>query len=530
MRLVMSRLVLRKPVYPSDFRALFQALSRVAVASACGLGAGCSEPHSRSDQPDAPNRASEAAADEDADDQTLDAASQAMDDDASFLADADDVPMRADAGLSDAGKDDAAQAQDAGPPLPGPWVRLVCREYDLKSALSNVKFARPLEYLGVCQPFYLRDTAMGTAKFTLGESALVGSPCEGAADKAACNSALERERAAIVCKESEQPCPWVVLATSGDTVIRTQAGPELNALLGPVDSETKAVLVALMAGGSVDCSETTSFNGEPELITGTQVRAVADGYEVSTLLSCYGALSTGITMVKRTGDATILSKTAFCLGRRPAGLSPNAPCAAETELGGHFAEAARLEAASVFAFEQLARDLTQLGAPAQLIAFARRSAREEVAHTQAMRALAQRFGAELGPVEIAPPPSRNALAIALENAVEGCVRETYGALLACYQAETAQDDAVRMTMTDVFADETRHAQLAWEIAAWLEPQLSEAERELVVSARSAAYAELRAELDAALSPEARALIGMPSTAIAESLLAQLDQALALRAA
>jgi hypothetical protein len=251
---------------------------------------------------------------------------------------------------------------------------------------------------------------------------------------------------------------------------------------------------------------------------------------VMTHQSCYGSESTGTTMVSTAGEAKVLSRTAFCLGRRPAGLSAQAPCAADTELGAHFAQAARLEAASVFAFEQLARDLARLGAPAPLIAFARRSACEEVDHTHAMRALAQRFGAELEPVSIAPPPSRAALAIALENAVEGCVRETFGALLACYQAATAQDPAVRAVMARVFEDETRHAQLAWEIAAWLEPQLCAGDREAVESARSAAHAELCEELAVCLPRDARVLVGMPSAAIAETLLAQLAGALALRAA
>jgi hypothetical protein len=110
------------------------------------------------------------------------------------------------------------------------------------------------------------------------------------------------------------------------------------------------------------------------------------------------------------------------------------------------------------------------------------------------------------------------------------VRETYGAVLACHQAETAQDPVVRAAMGRVFEDETRHAQLAWQVAAWLEPRLSDAEYEAVRRARSEAYMQLRSELDVSLSEAARLRIGMPSVEVGAALLAQLDQTLDLQAA
>ena len=48
-------------------------------------------------------------------------------------------------------------------------------------------------------------------------------------------------------------------------------------------------------------------------------------------------------------------------------------------------------------------------------------------------------------------------AIAIENAVEGCVRESFGALLATWQAKTAGDARVRAAMKRIARDETRHA-------------------------------------------------------------------------
>ena len=53
-----------------------------------------------------------------------------------------------------------------------------------------------------------------------------------------------------------------------------------------------------------------------------------------------------------------------------------------------------------------------------------------------------------------------------ENAREGCVRETFGALIAMHQAERAGDPIIRRAMRRIAEEETRHAELAWEVASW----------------------------------------------------------------
>jgi hypothetical protein len=57
------------------------------------------------------------------------------------------------------------------------------------------------------------------------------------------------------------------------------------------------------------------------------------------------------------------------LGRRPAGYRT---MRAPTNIGEYFANMARLEAASVFAFERLHDELEQMNAPQRLIARVRR--------------------------------------------------------------------------------------------------------------------------------------------------------------
>jgi hypothetical protein len=153
-------------------------------------------------------------------------------------------------------------------------------------------------------------------------------------------------------------------------------------------------------------------------------------------------------------------------GRVPAGLAPIAGAAASSLLGAYFANAARLEAASVTAFRRLRDELALHGAPGELLEAARDAERDEVRHTLAMARLARRHGGRYARPHVDAVGPRTLAAIAEENAIEGCARESFGALLATYQAQHATDDAIARAMTSIAADETRHAALSWAIARW----------------------------------------------------------------
>ncbi len=108
---------------------------------------------------------------------------------------------------------------------------------------------------------------------------------------------------------------------------------------------------------------------------------------------------------------------------------------------------------------------------------------------------------------------------------EGCVRETFGALVGHHQALHARDAEVREVMTRIAEDETRHAALSWDIARWASERLSSAELEALREARREAVATLREEVaipvDAALITEA----GVPAPEVAASLVATLEREL-----
>lgn len=216
--------------------------------------------------------------------------------------------------------------------------------------------------------------------------------------------------------------------------------------------------------------------------------------------------------------------TRTACGRRPENL-PDWRAPTPDPVAAYLAEAAYLEAASVDAFAIMARELAAHGAPTALRRAARRAAKDEVRHARTMGALARRRGAVPVTPQAPATPVRSLERMALENAVEGCVRESYGALLATYQAQTAADGELRAALGRIAEEETAHAALSWALDAWLQGQLDEPARARVRAARSTAaaalLAELRVEPDAALIAEA----GLPPAPIAEGLAAHLLSAL-----
>jgi hypothetical protein len=253
-------------------------------------------------------------------------------------------------------------------------------------------------------------------------------------------------------------------------------------------------------------------------------------YDVTLPEGCFDPVPTPETMLSReecakvcgqgiimsctvTGVAspsvTISCQTLYCIGRRPEGLCDEAPVESNS-LGHYFAEQARLEAASIDAFRILRDELVGLGAPRTLVRAARRAMRDEARHARRVGGLARRFGGKQRPAMVETRAPRSLEQIAIENATEGCVRETFGALLATWQARNAADPDVRSAMLRIARDETRHAALSWQVAAWINSRLAPEERRRVERARHAASLELLQQLQNEAPPWARAA-GLPDS-------------------
>jgi hypothetical protein len=427
----------------------------------------------------------------------------------------------------------------AGAPPDAPWQPIPCNPNTLQPSLVSFgALQRPIDFLALYRVMFdawgfpLEDGGFEEPAGYVVEQILFGEACASANDWATCNQSL------AALKPTPQSCLdgdacRVLITTEGDALTRIEDRSALVALLGPVDTAREAALAVWLTGTDVACVQDGT---DPPF--GTFTRVVDGGVEVETRIDDCSSDSSYLRRELVRPDGTVIFLSQITLppwgcpvaGRRPEGLqavdSP-APC---SELGVYFASAAHLEAASVHAFARFARELHALGAPEELVSDAWRAAIEEIAHTRMVGMIAERFGAEVPEPRIEAPPAREAFAIALENAVEGCVRETYGALVAWYQAETATDSMVKNAMAQIAEDETRHADLSWRVAQWLEPQLSDSERAHIDRARNGAFAALREELSAAgLSEASCALIGLPDQKGSVALLNQLGTALSLNA-
>ncbi len=176
-------------------------------------------------------------------------------------------------------------------------------------------------------------------------------------------------------------------------------------------------------------------------------------------------------------------------GRRPAELSPCKNHGSNV-LARYFEQAAYLEAASVHAFHRLARELAAHQAPQSLVSAALIAATQEVRHARVMSRLAKRFGGSAPVPPQGPTHIRSLLEIAVENVQEGCVRETYGALVAWLQAGTASDAKVRRALRIIAQEETEHSRLAFAVAEFCQNRLAPDEQQQVRRAERNAITEL----------------------------------------
>lgn len=209
-----------------------------------------------------------------------------------------------------------------------------------------------------------------------------------------------------------------------------------------------------------------------------------------------------------TGQAAATCRFVHPCGRRPAGLS-SARAKASSAMGAHLAMSAWMEAASVTAFERMAAELAAHGAPRALVRAARRAASDEVRHARTMTKLARAHGVTPPTPRVRKREVRSLEAVARENAIEGCIRETYGALLATWQARHANDERVQRAMKTIARDERRHAALAMTVAAWIEPRLDGRAKLRLERAKERAIAALHAELSRDVDESLVGAAGLP---------------------
>lgn len=339
--------------------------------------------------------------------------------------------------------------------------------------------------------------------------------CLGSSDIAGCVEKLERDLLADTTPLFGQ---YYLVAVSFDLVTIINNVESLLHFIGPVNTATETELVLRAHGYN-------ESNVGPRFICGgfstyrENCLILADNFPYIQATSCDSAEGTrSLLCVSPEGELfrederyTVYGQ---CLGgRRPAGLAPFAPFTtlARASNGDQHAPNSRgaadfvhlylLESAAVVAFSHLARELEERGAPLELIQRARDAAQDEVRHARLARERAYQAGAQepLPEIEVEEHKPRSLLDMALENAEEGYVRESFGAAQALLRAKWTTHPADQIFWSEIAVDELRHAELSRDLGEWLRSRLTEKQNKRVNQARARAYKNLHRELSQAAS-------------------------------
>lgn len=285
-------------------------------------------------------------------------------------------------------------------------------------------------------------------------------------------------RASTSCDDFEPQSKQISLTRDRACTVAWEAG---GSSASPTQAAIDEQVCNSICGGGWHCSIPFDYvravNGlNSPGPSATDADAASDG---STILNC-----------PATPEEVIVTCSNYCEGRFTDG-APLPATLAPITTAKYFERCAHFEWVSVSSFRRLASELSVHGAPSNLIHRARSFAYDEVRHTQQMEALVSEAGGNVvARARVSPLPIRPLLEMALENAIEGCVRETFGALIACVRAKRAHSPLVREIMNEIADDESRHSELGFEILEWSRAQLSAEENVYINVALESAIVDL----------------------------------------
>ncbi|AKV01326.1 putative lipoprotein [Labilithrix luteola] len=372
--------------------------------------------------------------------------------------------------------------------------------------------------------------------------ASAGTPCKTAADPTQCITALGN--AVLPDNPDSVDAGWIpggnpsyakppnspstccinarafLVVTTGDTVSPLYTTEDVARVFAPIDTLEEARLLASTRTMLVDCA--------PGIYRAGWKKNEDGSWELLVTFDACASHNRRRVHITVDGTVTVVAHEYQALGtcgRRPAGLL-EARQSTASAVAAFVASSAHLEAASVHAFRRLERELVSHDAPPNLVRRARQARRDEIRHARDMSQLAHNLGADVPAVEVTDVGARDLVSIAVENVVEGCTLETYGAIVAAFQAERSAPEHRRL-LREIAGDEIRHAELAHDVAAWLDTRLTDEERALVEAARAEALQSLRARLDVEPSSELVTKLGIPTRAEAADLLTGFESRLAM---
>ena len=224
------------------------------------------------------------------------------------------------------------------------------------------------------------------------------------------------------------------------------------------------------------------------------------------------------------GALQMICLDCFGGGRRPRGVrkSQSEP---QNAVAHYFSRMAHDESASILAFSRMRDELVRHAAPRALRAATRRAMRDERRHARIMSSLARAHGGNIAQPRSRKIKPRSIEAMAVENIVEGCIHETFGAIVLRWQSLHAPNEKLRASFASIADDEANHAALSWALASWIANRLDFAANRRVRRARDRAVLALRKAVSRSCT-ERVAVAGLPSTeqraALFERMVAELE--------
>jgi len=348
-----------------------------------------------------------------------------------------------------------------------------------------------------------------------------GKACINATDTELCNQNIDD----LTQSYSEN----IMIVTQGDTIQVLQTEADFQRILGDLDNKQKVFSWMHVHGLRLSCTFEDSavldvangqiWNGIYTQITSSCSPLIEERVRVKIDASDWSIVEFSRARIKEDEGA--------CIGRKPPGQVNflDVEIADISSIGNVLARHAAYEAASVIAFVHLKQELSFYNAPVAILKRIDKAIEDEKRHALQVEILAQRYDRQIKKFDVDATPIRNLEAIAIDNMKEGCIGETWGALVGLFQAEHAKDKVIATTMYLIAVDEVDHAALSWEIHDWITDQLSEEACLRVEFTKKAALASLRLKAERPVEQNLSLLAGFPEPQTSKVLVDKLIQSI-----
>jgi len=148
-------------------------------------------------------------------------------------------------------------------------------------------------------------------------------------------------------------------------------------------------------------------------------------------------------------------------------------------IGLEWLQQAEAEHASIASFARHTLQLMSIGAPSNLIMRSQQASIDEIEHAKMCYGFASEFMETKiypGLLDVDGSLEKTDMNVIIESVIrDGCIQETISAIEGHFRAHHATDEVIKSSLTKLAADETKHAQLAWDTIKWIVDQYPEYE-------------------------------------------------------